>query len=145
MKVEGPGKAQSASSSKKPERKAGTSSFGDFMTDGPVPAAGARATQSIALVDSLLAVQGSEDPGERAARRRTYERGDNILKELDKIRLALLGGDLRAGQMLDIADMVAAHREKIKNPAMSVLMDEIDLRAQVELAKIRYMLEAPSR
>jgi hypothetical protein len=145
MKIEGPGKTQSASSSKKAERKTGTSNFGDFMAGETAPSAGARATQSIATVNSLLAVQGAEDPAERAARRRTYERGDNILKELDKIRLALLGGELRASHMLDIADLVAAHRERIQDPAMSILMDEIDLRAQVELAKMRYMLEAPKR
>ncbi len=103
--------------------------------------AGAATTQSIAHVDALLAVQGAEDPTARAARNRMRKRADDVLDGLETVRLAMLGGNLTVGHMVDIADVVASHREKINDPALSALMDEVDLRAQVELAKMRVVLD----
>ena len=55
--------------------------------------------------------------------------------------MAMLGGSLTVGHMVDMADVVASHREKIADPALTAIMDEIDLRAQVELAKMRVSME----
>lgn len=104
-------------------------------------AAAPKATQSIAQVDALLAIQGAEDPTARASRGRMRRRADTILSALEKVRMAMLGGTLTVGHMIDIADVVASHREKISDPALTALMDEIDLRAQVELAKMKATLD----
>lgn len=142
MKVEGPKGPQSASRSKKSSSSGSSVDFSQYMKGGASGASGAAATQSIAHVDALLAVQAAEDPTERAARGRARQRADTILEELDKIRLAMLGGTLTVGHMIDVADVVASHRDRIHDPAMTALMDEIDLRAQVELAKMRVALDA---
>jgi hypothetical protein len=44
--------------------------------------------------------------------------------------------------MIDIADVVASHRERLKDPMLSSLLDEIDLRAQIEIAKMQMALDA---
>jgi hypothetical protein len=44
--------------------------------------------------------------------------------------------------LLDVADVVASHRERINDPQLSSLLDEIDLRAQIEIAKMRMALDA---
>ena len=143
MKVQGPSGPQGPSKSKgKGGPGQADSSFGAFIAPGPTGAAPTQATQSIAQLDALLAIQGAEDPTARAAKKRMRERSGSILKELDKIRMAMLGGTLTVGHMIDVADVVASHREKIMDPAMTAIMDEIDLRAQVELAKMRMALEA---
>ena len=54
----------------------------------------------------------------------------------------MLNGTLTVGHMIDIADIVASHREKIQDPKLTDIMDEIDLRAQVELAKMRVAMGA---
>jgi hypothetical protein len=142
MKVEGPGQSQAASKAKKSDKASRAGNiFEGYMASEPQETAAAKTTQSIALVDSLLAVQSAEDPAARAARKRVRQRADNVLKELDKIRLAMLGGTLTVGHMVDIADVVASHREKINDPALTALLDEIDLRAQVELAKMRMAMD----
>ncbi|HPF78465.1 MAG TPA: flagellar assembly protein FliX [Alphaproteobacteria bacterium] len=41
-----------------------------------------------------------------------------------------------------MADVVASHREKINDPKLTALLDEIDLRAQIEIAKMRKAMEA---
>lgn len=146
MKVEGPGGPQGPSRTKgKDKVSGGGESFGGLVAP-ETPAAGQpQASQSIARLDALLAVQGAEDPTARAAGKRMRQRAGDILKELDKIRLAMLGGTLTVGHMIDVADVVASHRERIMDPALTAIMDEVDLRAQVELAKMRAALDAQQR
>lgn len=145
MKIQGPGKTSSTSKTdKKGGVSSGDESFGDFMSSGLSSASGAAptsTTRSIASLDSLLSVQSVEDPTARAAKKRMKTRGMDILQELDKIRLAMLSGNLTVGHMIDVADVVASHREKVTDPKLTAIMDEIDLRAQVELAKMRVAME----
>lgn len=138
MKVRGPGSTQSTQKGKGTSKTTESDgSFRDMVTGGAADAAPASSSQSIAKVDALLAVQATEDPTAGASKKRMRQRAHNILDELDKIRMAMLRGDLTVGHMIDIADVVASHREKISDPTLTSLMDEVDLRAQVELAKMR--------
>lgn len=145
MKIEGPDKSrQTGPSKKKGSVSSGDGSFGSMVTGGAKESGGASATHSVARVDALLSVQAAEDPTARAARRRMRERGDNILDELEKIRIGLLTGTLTVGHVIGVADVVASHREKIMDPRLTAILDEIDLRAQVELAKMRQAMNRPS-
>lgn len=145
MKVQGPGKTQGPSKTKKSSSASEIDGkFGEFMTGGVAKAASTAATHSIAQVDSLLAIQGAEDPTERSARQKAQKRCKTILDELEKIRLAMLSGNLTVGHMVDVADVVSAHRQKITDPALVAIMDEVDLRAQVELAKMRMVMDRKS-
>lgn len=144
MKVDGPGKTGSASNTKKKGKSSGADgSFGDLVSAGDAQSASSpSATQSIARVDALLALQEVEDSTQGGAGKRMRQRASLILDELDDLRMAMLGGTLTVGHMIDVADVVASHREKITDPELTALMDEIDLRAQVELAKLRVALDA---
>ena len=150
MKVQRPGSTSGPSKTTKSGKSASSSqtdgSFDAFISSGAETpeAATAQTTQSIAQLDSLLAIQGAENPTERSAKKRLRQRANNILGELDKLRMAMLGGTLTVGHMIDIADVVSAHREKIADPSLTAIMDEIDLRAQVELAKIRCAMDERS-
>ena len=143
MKIQGPGQTKGPSKTSK-SGKAGKSdaSFGDFIAKEAPSSGATQETQSIAHVDALLAVQGAEDPTAGASKKRARKRATVILDELEKLRMAMLGGNLTVGHMIDIADVVASHREKIMDPALTGIMDEIDLRAQVELAKMRVALDS---
>jgi len=142
MKIEGPNRAQSTGATGK---KGGVSradgSFGGMVTGGAQESASTVASHSIAGLDTLLALQGAEDPAARATRGRMTKRAGGILEELDRMRLALLSGQLTVGHVIDIADVVASHREKIMDPHLTALLDEIDMRAQIEIAKLRKALE----
>lgn len=143
MKVQGPGRTQAPSETKKKSKSAeNAGSFDEFISSAASQSAGAGQAQSIAKVDALLAVQAAEDPTEGAARKKMRQRADTILNELENLRLAMLGGTMTVGHMINIADVVASHRENISDPALTAIMDEIDLRAQVELAKMRAALDA---
>lgn len=142
MKIEGPGRTQNSDSSKgKGKVSSGDGSFGRMVSGESSPAGDTAATHSIARIDALLMVQAAEDPTERAARRRMQQRADNVLDELEKLRTAVLTGGLTVGHLIDIADVVSAHRERVMDPHLTAILDEIDLRAQVELAKLRMALD----
>lgn len=142
MKIEGPGKSQQTGKKKKTSKTSSPDgSFSDFMTDKAGESKKSSGAQSITAADSLLAVQAQGDPGEKSARQRMASRADRILDKLERIRMQMLSGTLTVGDMIDIADMVARHREKINDADLTAILDEIDLRAQIELAKMRVSLE----
>lgn len=146
MKIEGPGKTQSTGSKKKAAQTSGADgAFSDFLTEKTEGQSPAAASSSITAADVLLSVQASDDPAQRSARRRMTDRADRILDKLERIRLSMLSGTLTIGDMIDVADMVARHRERIDDPALTAILDEIDLRAQIELAKMRVSLDASSQ
>lgn len=147
MKVTGPGKSGKVSKTSKTTKtsKSDGAGFGDFMNAGVESAkegAAASSTQSIAKVDALLAVQAAEDSTQRQKKTKLQKHAEDLLEELEKIRMAMLNGSLTIGHMIDIADVVAEHREKVDDPHLTSIMDEIDLRAQVEIAKMRVAVDA---
>ena len=124
MKIQGPGKTSAPSkTNKKDKASSSDESFGDFVAKQTGASVGTTTTQSIARVDALLSVQAVEDPTARSAKKRLRVRGNTILDELDKIRMAMLNGSLTVGHMIDIADVVASHREKVTDPALTAIMD----------------------
>ena len=142
MKIEGPSKTQKSSKSGKAAKTGkADGAFGAMVADAAGSAAPAAAAQSIAKVDALLSVQGVETATERGAKRRMRDRGEKVLRQLDHLRLAILTGNLTLGQVIDVADVVASHRENIDDPEMTAILDEIDLRAQIEIAKMRKGLD----
>lgn len=147
MKISGPNETQKAGSAKK-AGKTGSSSGSSFSgllgADETSESSYTASANVISRVDVLLAAQSSEDPAERASRGKMRKRADDILHQLDKIRLAMLTGGLSVGNLIDIADVVAAHRERIGDPQLAGILDEIDLRAQIEIAKMRMALDAAS-
>ncbi len=144
MKIDGPSGTQKAGATKKTGSKgtSGTSFGGLLGADEASETAHAAASNVIARVDVLLAAQGSEDPAQRASRGRMYKRADDVLVQLDKLRLGMLTGSLTVGNLLDIADVVASHRERVGDPQLAGILDEIDLRAQIEIAKMKMALDA---
>lgn len=146
MKIEGPSKTKGTSGTKKSGSVSGAEgSFEDFIAHAPKESASAAPTRSIARVDSLLSVQAAESPTERSARRKVRERGESILKELDRLRHSILTGNMTLGQVIDIADVVASHREQVQDPKLTAILDEIDMRAQIEIAKARKALETAEK
>lgn len=143
MKVEGPkgpSKIQKSKKSSKSSKAEGD--FSSFLTNSAGEAEQTAAAQNISKVDVLLAAQASEDPTERAARQRMQQRGNDILDSLENIKMALINGNLRMSHIENITHMVAQNREKIDDPGLMHILDEIDLRAQVELAKLEAARDA---
>jgi len=99
--------------------------------DTPAPAA---AAASASVMDALLSAQEiSED---EARRRQEIRQGFNALETLDKLRLSLLAGRLSPPLIAALAETAARQRPLVSDPTLMALLDDIELRAAVELAKI---------
>lgn len=145
MKISGPDKTSKTSGTKKASGASSTGSTGFsglLSTEEAAETTHTSGAGAIARLDSLLAAQGAEDPAERQSRGRMRKRADSVLRGLDKIRLGILTGNISVGNLIDIADVVASHRERIQDPQLASILDEIDLRAQIEIAKMRMALDA---
>jgi hypothetical protein len=87
-------------------------------------------------ISTVLALQGAPDSTERQARQRALQRGDAMLDDLEEIRLGLLLGAIPRARLEQLAQLVRARREQVDDPKLMAILDEIELRAAVELAKL---------
>lgn len=101
---------------------------------GDTASAPAAPAPTIGPVEGLLTVQ--EMPDALAGRRRAVQRGSSLLDRLDDLRLALLTGVLSRQRLDDLAHLASTARGTVDDPRLGVILDEIDLRVAVELAKL---------
>lgn len=109
-----------------------------LSTPSRAPAAApTRASISITSLTSLLAVQGADVVDDATtAPKRAVARAEDMLDALDEIKVALLTGDLPKGQLSKLIKLVESERGNFVDSVLNGVLDEIDLRAQVELAKL---------
>jgi hypothetical protein len=93
----------------------------------------AGAVGGIADVSALMALQGVEDVTER--RRRAVRRGAGLLDRLDELKLALLADQDGEGALNGLRRTLAESRPDDDHAPLNAVLDQIDLRAAVELAK----------
>jgi hypothetical protein len=101
----------------------------DTSTD---PVSGAAPTHA---VDALLAIQEVEDSTTGGSNTRARQWGGDVLDRLDAIRLGLLTGGIPANELRSITNLVTRQRQNVSDTALQEILDEIELRARVELAK----------
>lgn len=133
MKVQGPGRIEPARIRGSGRTSAGSGDFARHLAadaDGPAGAAPARPVQA---VNPLLALQ--EVPDALHARKRAVRRGEELLDRLDSLRHALLTGRLTDESLRRLADDLGRERPLVSDPGLLQVLDEIEIRAQVELAK----------
>ena len=139
MKVESSRATRSSGAKRTAKQEAGSSgAFAREMlaTGGAGDGAEPAAATPVSAVDALLAVQEVGDATSEGGNRQAFQRGADILDRLDAIRMGLLAGRIPLHQLESLTQLVARQRETNVDPQLSVLLDDIDLRARVELAKL---------
>ncbi len=91
-------------------------------------------TAAVAATGGLIALQEVEEVGER--RRRAVGRAHAMLDELEKIRDALLIGRLPASTLHELRRLLAERPAELQDPRLESLLREVELRTEVELAKL---------
>ncbi len=84
-------------------------------------------------ISGILGIQEVDDALAHAAKGKL--RAEDILDRLEDLRLELLSGAISKEKLLQLSRIVNARRAQIKDPRLVEILDAIDLRAQVELAK----------
>ncbi|WP_114391700.1 flagellar assembly protein FliX [Oleisolibacter albus] len=133
MKIEGPGSLRPGQV-RKAQRSGGGSDFARHLEgdeDGTAKLAGPQTTVGI---NPLFALQEVDDA--LSGRRKARQRAEDILDRLDELRLGLLTGSFPREKLHDLVRLVQARRAEVDDPRLQEILDEIDLRAQVEIAKL---------
>ncbi|MGY2046917.1 flagellar assembly protein FliX [Methylobacterium sp. JK268] len=109
--------------------------FGVAAEASPRSATSAGGAVPLAGLDAILTLQGQgEDRAER--RRRSAQRGHDLLDALDRLKAALLGGRVGTQDLKTIAARLAERAGSSGDPRLDALIGQIELRAEVELAKL---------
>lgn len=102
-------------------------------TAGDVRGTSLAAGVSAATLDALIALQATPSALER--RRRAVKRASGLLDVLDDVKLALLEGGGSAHALDRLRRAVGEARDGTEDPRLEGVLDEIETRAAVELAK----------
>ncbi|KQY75548.1 flagellar assembly protein FliX [Brevundimonas sp. Root1423] len=133
MKVTGPSGPSSPQGSRPARASGGFSLPSTASSTGAGPTAAASGVSNVSDVSALMALQGVEDVTER--RRRAIRRGGGLLDRLEELKLALLQGEAGEGALDRLSRTLREERPVDADAGLNGLLDQIDLRAAVELAK----------
>ncbi|MFA6267533.1 MAG: flagellar assembly protein FliX [Pseudolabrys sp.] len=89
--------------------------------------------RSVTSLDSLLALQGVEDPTER--KKRAVAKGRKALDVLDALKLGVLDGTLEPSTVARLKVVAEGLTEETGDSGLDGVLAEIDLRVAVEIAK----------
>lgn len=89
--------------------------------------------QSLSALDGLLALQ--EIPDALHDRKRALRQGHAVLDGLEQLRTAILCGDITHQQLSTLRERMRSLRHIPTDPHLRELLQDIELRAAVELAK----------
>lgn len=109
-------------------------SFDSHLAEGTRETGGVSASAGSVAINPLLAIQEVADVAYDAARAKAQ--GEAILDRLDELRHGLLLGHLPRQKLRDLTSLVRAERVKVRDTQLSDVLDQIELRAEVELAKL---------
>ncbi len=135
MKINAAG-GLSPTGAKSASRTGGQGGFSVGQAGASAPAstvARASAPVGVAGLEALLALQEAEGPLER--KRRAVRRAGRLLDVLDEVKLALLGGETSAPALQRLAQAVREERSGTEDARLEGILNEIESRAAVELAK----------
>ena len=67
---------------------------------------------------------------------RARQRAEDMLARLEELRTGLVTGTVSRARLVELAQMARAKREPGADPRLLAIVGEIELRAEVELAKL---------
>lgn len=116
---------------------AGGRPFADHLSADALGEAGqVLAPAGIAVIDGLLAVQEVENDPQQETRRKALRHGAEVLQQLDDLRHDILAGRVPEARLRALATTLASRIALATDPDLAVVLEEIHLRAEVELAKL---------
>ena len=84
-------------------------------------------------IEAILALQGVDNSMEK--KRQAVRHGQSMLDALEEMKADLLSGAIPEGRLNRLMALVTRARQQA-DPELEALIDDIDLRARVELAKM---------
>jgi hypothetical protein len=137
MEIKGPSRVEAAAIRRK-AAVGGTASDAFSVSDAPEPHATFVAGPGpIAALDSILTLQGMDDSTD--GRSKGLAHGEQLLDLLDSVRDGLLAGGIPRATLNRLAVAVTRRHDNFADPKLQDVLDQIELRAHVELAKLEQL------
>ena len=90
----------------------------------------------VAPVDSVLTLQEVPDTIDKRSRAMYRDYGRDLLERLDQLRIGILAGVFSKERLAELAHKLRERQKKTDDPKLNEIIKEIELRAEVELAKL---------
>lgn len=146
MKIKGYGNIRGTGSSKSTSKTSSSNSFADLLalsesseSQAATPVSDISATSSLS---NLLSLQ--EISEEDIKRKKLLQQGKNMLDTLENLRQQLLIGTIPAHMLQDLNRQIMLEKQMTADPQVNDLIEEIELRLAVELAKLEHARQRPS-
>jgi hypothetical protein len=109
--------------------------FGALVSEGSEQTEESQQAGHSSAVNGLLFLQENNDQG--SARRTMLEvRAETLLEQLEEMRFALLLGRCSSQKLLAMQKLVNSRRPELEDARLLALLDDIELRVKVEMAKL---------
>ncbi len=138
MKITGSGPTAGPSQRRKVSGRGGdhaAAPFAEHVGTRPLASSGVAPSKPLAALEGVLAAQEVPDPSDQ--RRRAVRHGHSLLAELRELQLGLVEGWVPEGTLHRLAGLLDGLRPAVEDPKLDALLDDLELRAAVELAKLR--------
>lgn len=138
MKVTGFTPIKSGSGVKKRGSTSAVGSFADLLglsdTADTSSATASSSVSSASSINNLLSLQEIQDDGK--GNQKAMEQGHDMLDSLEQLRHSILTGSIPVHILRNINNQLAVKKQYISDPRLMEIIEDIELRASVELAKI---------
>jgi len=136
MRITGFGNIKPSETKKKKKTDSDTSSASDFasMITGSEDKSPTSGSSAVNVSQAILGVQ--EVDWEQQSKKEHMQRGNKLLELLEAIRNGLLIGRISPQDLRTLQTTLEQRKEEVKDPELAAIVQEIEVRAAVELAKI---------
>ena len=123
-------------------KKGSASNIGEAFSESLKSAQGETTSASVSgsgmvgSVDALFSVQEVPDAVDPRSRKVVITFGEDLLRRLDELKLGILNGSMPKEQLTDLAQHLRQKRQSSDDLLLNEIISEIELRAEVEIAKL---------
>lgn len=121
----------------KAKKSSGGESFSVYLKETMKPQSSpVGGSSGINIADAIFATQMVNGEEEKEIRKKLVKRGQTLLEKLEEIRDGLLAGYISRDRLIEISRQVKDNRYISEDPRLQEILSEIELRVEVELAKL---------
>ena len=91
---------------------------------------------AVGPVAAVLSLQEVPDATEHPSRGVLISKSEDLLDRLDEIRISILSGSISKEKLTELGRQLKKKRIESDDPKLNELIEEIELRAEVEIAKL---------
>ena len=136
FKVSDINKSQDVSSASKAKKAQGGASFSSYLTSLKSDTPGVSGPANISVADAIFATQMVDGEEEREIKKKLVKRSSTLIEKLEEIRDGLLIGEISKDKLIEISRFVKDRRFETSDTKLQEIIEEIELRVEVELAKL---------